>query len=159
MRNLRSMATVAALLMTMAGLAQAQTAPASVNADVMSLHASTTGKKIDPKIGKLPQLKKPPFSQFPSWKLLAKTRLLLAKGAGQSYAVANGSTVTITYKDVVPPAKAGDPVRYAVTATVKKSDGSTPPATVVTALVGEAFFVSAGQYQTGVIMVAVKISP
>ena len=47
--------------------------------EVMVLHATNSGKGIDSAIGKMPELKKPPFSSYDSYALLSKTRLPLSK--------------------------------------------------------------------------------
>src|SRR5262245_51267413 len=47
--------------------------------DVMVLHATNGGKGIDPRIGNMPELKKPPFSSYDSYELLEKKRLPLDK--------------------------------------------------------------------------------
>ncbi|MCC6994383.1 MAG: hypothetical protein IT370_07125 [Deltaproteobacteria bacterium] len=164
MTNLRPAMFAAAaaallLLSASAGAQSAPAAPAALNADLMTLHAHNGKGGIDGKIGKLPQLKKPPFSQFKSWKLLEKSKATLAKDVIAAVRLPNGNVVELNFKAVVMPQKVGDPVKYTVTTLVKKSDGSTMPVGSVTTKAGEVFFVSAGQHLMGVIMVAIKVSP
>ena len=161
MTNLRPamFACAAAAVLMFAASARAQSAPTALNADVMALHAHNGKGGIDGKIGKLPQLKKPPFSQFKSWKLLEKSKATLAKDVITALRLPNGNVVELNFKAVVMPQKVGDPVKYTVTTLVKKADGSSMPVGSVTTKAGEVFFVSAGQHLMGVIMVAIKVSP
>ena len=76
-------AAVAAMMFAAPALAQQptpppareQSAPDVATAHIIVLHATNDGKGIDPSIGKLPQLKQPPFSSYDSYKLLAKKNL------------------------------------------------------------------------------------
>lgn len=160
MTNLRAtMFAACAAVLLLSASAGAQSAPTALQADVMTLHAHNVKGGIDGKIGKLPQLKKPPFSQFKSWKLLEKSKATLAKDVIAAVRLPNGNVVELNFKAVVMPTKTGDPVKYTVTTLVKKADGGSMPVGSVTTKAGEVFFVSAGQHLTGVIMVAIKVSP
>src|SRR5450432_82008 len=51
----------------------------SLAAEVLILHATNDKKGIDPRIGKLPELSKSPFSNYDSYQLLDRVRLPLKK--------------------------------------------------------------------------------
>mgnify|MGYP000057658233 CR=1 FL=1 len=56
----------------------------------MILHATNDGSGIDPKIGKMPELEKPPLSSFNSYKLLDRPKLSLAKGKSTTVKLVTG---------------------------------------------------------------------
>jgi len=147
------------LIGTLAAARAEVAAPPSLNGDAMILYASNDKGGIDGKIGKLPQLKKPPFSQFKSYKLLERAKLTLAKDVAASLSLPSGAVISITYKGVTQPKKAGDPVLAALVATLKKADGSSLPSQGISAKLGDTVFVSGGSFKTGVILVAVKLTP
>ena len=104
--------------------AQAAQAPATLtaNADIMVLHATQVDGvgSIDPRIGSMPQLKKPPFSAYNTYKLLDRKVVPLEKGKAATYALQNGRTLDVTLIDLT-----GDK-RYKVAARIEK-DGKDPP--------------------------------
>src|SRR6185312_16504900 len=55
-------------------------APATVPSEVMVLHATNDNSGIDPKLGKIAALSKPPFSSYNSYRLLTHTVQPLARG-------------------------------------------------------------------------------
>src|SRR4051794_30970204 len=74
-----------------AGVAFAQ-APSTVSALIMVMHATQSdgGGSIDPGIGNMPQLKKPPFSAYNTYKLLDKKVLPLEKGKPVTHSLITG---------------------------------------------------------------------
>src|SRR5689334_778429 len=58
--------------------------------EVLVLHATNSGEGIDSKIGDMPELKKPPFSAYDSYKLLDSARLPLDKEHPQRMRLPNG---------------------------------------------------------------------
>lgn len=139
---------------------QSPPAPTSISADVMVLHGTNDGSGIDPKIGSLPALSKPPLSAYNSYRLLDQTKLALAKGKGSSYKLPTGRDLSIVYKEVIEPSKKGEPRKFVITASIQKPDGKTfLPLLEVNAKPGEWFFVGGQDYKGGGLVVGIKISP
>lgn len=135
-------------------------APGSISSEVIVLHGTNDGSGIDPKIGKMPALSKPPFSSYNSYKLLDEAKLGLAKGKGSSYKLPTGRELSIVYKDTVQPAKPGDPQRFVVTTSIQKADGkSFLPLLEVNAKAGEWFFVGGQEYKGGSLVIGIKVNP
>src|SRR5690348_9964310 len=61
----------------------------TVTAEVIILHATNDGSGIDPKLGKMPELGKPPFSSYNSYKLLDSQKLSVAKGGSSTVKLPN----------------------------------------------------------------------
>jgi len=118
--------------------------------EVLVLHATTQPGpgSIDPSIGNMPQLRRPPFSAFNTYKLLARQSLVLAKGVPTQYALVNGRVLQITLTNVLPGP------RYEIAAAINQPGGgayinllrlTTPP--------NDTFFVAGQQYRGGVIVI------
>ena len=54
---------------------------------------------IDPQIGNLPQLKKPPFSAYNTYKLVSRTSVPLEKGKPQTHTMVNKRVLQVTLID------------------------------------------------------------
>jgi hypothetical protein len=135
-------------------------APASISADVMILHGTNNNTGIDPKLGKMPALSKPPFSSYNSWTLLTQSKLPLDKAKDVPVALPTGRELRIVYKDVIQPQKAGDPLRYVITASIQAPNGkSFLPLVEVNAQAGEMFFVGGQDYKGGSLFIGIKVSP
>src|SRR5690606_37089462 len=59
-------------------------------ADVMVLYANNSKKGIDPRIGNMPELQKPPFSSYDSYELADRARLPLEKEKPRTLELPNG---------------------------------------------------------------------
>jgi hypothetical protein len=136
--------------------AHAGDAPAEITAEVMVLHATNEGKGIDPGIGDLPELKKPPFSSYDTYKLLGKTNHKLAKGKEQDKKLPNDSKLLLTYKDLVP-AKKNEPEKFAVGMKIKKPDDTEFVSSTFHSPKGQYFFVAGPKYKNGVLVIGIKI--
>lgn len=139
-------ALVALLMLGVSDAGAAQT----VTAEVMVLHATQQPGpgSIDPSIGNLPQLKRPPFSAYNTYKLLAKQSLALTKGAPVTYTLVNGRVLQVTLQDVTPDH------RYKVAAAINQPGGTAYLKLLeVTAAPNETFFVAGQQYQGGVLII------
>jgi hypothetical protein len=136
--------------------AQPVQAPAAIhaNADIMVLHATQVdgAGSIDPRIGSMPQLKKPPFSAYNTYKLLDRKVVPLEKGKPSTYALQNGRTLDVTLIDV-----AGDK-RYKVSARINK-DGKDYLKSEVTAAANEPFFVAGQSHQGGILVLGITLRP
>jgi hypothetical protein len=131
----------------------------TVKAEVIILHATNAGKGIDPTIGKLPELLKPPFSSYDTYKLIEKGELELPKGAAaKEKALPDGGKLGLSLKDIFPGKKRGEPTRYLLSASLHKPDGKAfLPALDVNAAQGEYFFMAGQKYQGGILVIGVRI--
>ena len=138
----------------------APAAPASISSEVMILHATNDGSGIDPRLGNMPALSKPPFSSYNSYTLLDQTSAPLAKGTAAPLKLPTGRELRLVYKDVIEPQKAGDARRYVITASIQKADGkSFLPLVEVNAKAGEMFWVGGQEYKGGSLFIGIKVSP
>lgn len=162
-------APVAALCVTLGAPAPAEAqqpppagarAETSVPAEIIILHATNDGTGIDPKIGKMPELGKPPFSSYNSYKLLERSKSQLVQGKASETKLPNGRTISATLKAVTPPKKEGDAKRYVVSASIQKADGkSFLPLLEVNARAGESFFVAGQSHKGGILVIGIKVAP
>jgi len=124
--------------------------PQTVTAEVMVLHATQQPGpgSIDPSIGNMPQLKRPPFSAYNTYKLLAKQSLSLTKGTPATYTLVNGRVLQVTLQDITPDH------RFKVAAAINQPGGNAYIKLLeVTAAPNETFFVAGQQYQGGVLII------
>ena len=75
-----------------------------VNAEVMVLVGTDLpgGGSIDPAIGHLPQLKKPPLSAYNTYRLVDKRTLPLELGKSETYTLVNGRVLQVTFVETTP---------------------------------------------------------
>jgi hypothetical protein len=138
----------------------AHPAPASISTEVMVLHGTNDNSGIDPKIGKIPALSKPPFSSYNSYKLLDGSKVALDKGKITPLKLPTGRELQLTFKDVVQPQKPGEPLRFVVSASIQKADGkSFLPNVEVNAKAGEWFFVGGQEYKGGSLVIGIRVNP
>lgn len=136
----------------------AQDAACAVSAEVIILHATNDGSGIDPKLGRMPELSKPPFSSYNSYKLNDTVKVCLSKGKAETVKLPTGRDLQINLKDVIEPAKKGDPRRFVVGASIQKPDGKTfLPLLEVNAKAGENFFVAGQTYKGGILVIGIKL--
>lgn len=132
--------------------------PTSVGAEVMVLHATQTAGagSIDPQIGNLPQLKKPPFSAYNTYKLLDRKALVLEKSKPISYTMVNKRVLQVTLEEITADN------RYKVAAAINQP-GGTGDAFLklleVTAAPNETFFVAGQTYEGGILVIGITIKP
>lgn len=147
------------------GPAPAQTAtpaPAAACAkmEVVVLHATNDGTGIDAKIGKIPELSKPPFSSYNSYKQLDRPKLNVCQGKQVSTKLPNGRDMAVDLKKIIAPAKKGDPTRYVVSTSIQKPGGNTfLPLLEVNAKADEWFFVAGQTYKGGILVIGIKVLP
>lgn len=133
-------------------------AAAEVKAEVIVLHATNDGKGIDPTIGKIPALEKPPFSAYNTYKLLERADLKLPKGEAKDKDLPDGGKLFVTFKDVVKGKKAGEPDKFVLSASLNKADKKTfLPGVEVNAQKGEWFFIAGQKYKNGILVIGIKI--
>ena len=135
-------------------------APAAISSEVMILHATNDNSGIDPRIGNIPALSKPPFSSYNSYKLLDRTATPLKKGEAAPLKLPTGRELRLVYKDVIQAQKQGDPPRYVITASIEAANGNSfLPLVEVNAKPGEVFWVGGQEYKGGSLFIGIKVSP
>jgi hypothetical protein len=143
-----------------AGPAQAASADAGVTkvpVTVMVLHATNTDGGIDPQIGSLPELKKPPFSSYNTYKLIARNEIELTQAQPATTMLPNKRELRTALTGVLE-----NNQRYRISTSISQphQDAGTKrflPLLEVTAKSGETFFVAGQSYQGGVLVVGIKV--
>ena len=122
-------------------------------AEVLILHATNEKKGIDPRIGKLPELAKAPFSTYDSYELVDRARLPLKKDDPQNLKLPNGRTFQVRLLEV--PQK--DSVR--LSASINRPNGKEfLPLLEVKAHVGQAFIVAGQSYKKGILVLVIRVA-
>ena len=132
----------------------AQTQP--VKTEVMVLHATQQpgAGSIDPQIGNLPQLKRPPFSAYNTYKLISRNDLLLEKGKSQTQTLANGRILQVTLNDIT------QDKRFKIAAAINQPNGKDFLRLLeVNAGPNETFFVAGQSYQNGILVIGITVKP
>jgi hypothetical protein len=127
-----------------------------VNAEIMVLFATQVEGhgSIDPAIGNLPQLKKPPLSAYNTYKLLDKRSLAIQMGASSTYTLANGRVLQVSF--VEPTAEHG----FHVKAAINQPGGNAYLKLLeLTAKANEPFFVGGQSFNGGSILLAITLRP
>jgi hypothetical protein len=133
---------------------------APVPAEVVILHATNDGSGIDPKLGKMPELSKPPFSSYNSYKLLERVNLSLGKTKSTTTKLPNDRVLMVSLKEVILPKKKDEPRRFVVSASIQKPGGKTfLPLLEVNATAGETFFVAGQSHKGGILVIGIKVIP
>lgn len=124
----------------------------SLVAEVLILHATNEQKGIDPRIGKLPELGKPPFSNYDSYQVLDRARLPLKKDAPQNQKLPNGRTLQVRLLDELGP----DTVR--LSASINRPSGKDfLPLLEVKAHAGQAFIVAGQSHKKGILVLVIRV--
>ena len=120
--------------------------------EVLILHATNEQKGIDPRIGKLPELGKPPFSNYDSYQVLDRARLPLKKDAPQNLKLPNGRTLQVRLLEELGP----DAVR--LSASINRPSGKEfLPLLEVKAHVGQAFIVAGQSHKKGILVLVIRV--
>lgn len=128
-----------------------------IKSEVIILHATNDNSGIDPKIGKMPELEKPPFSTYNSYKLLEKAELKLPKGEAKEHKLPDGGKLKVTFKELLKSKKKDDPAKYSLATSIEKSDGKEFANIAVSALQGNYFFIAGQKYKGGVLVIGIKV--
>ena len=132
----------------------------AVATEFLVLHGTNDGSGIDPKIGKMAELSKPPFSAYNSYKLLEKSTASASKSKASTTKLPNGAVLKVTLKDIIEPKKKGDVKKYVMSASIQKPGGNTDlPLLEVNAKAGETFFVAGQNYKGGILVIGIKVNP
>jgi hypothetical protein len=128
---------------------------ASANVEVTVLHATNAdgGGSIDPAIGPMPALQKPPFSAYNTYKLVTpRTTIVVSRSAPTTTKLPNGRVLQITLRDVV------QANRYRIATSINQPGGTTfLPLLEVTTPAGDPFFVAGQAYQGGMLVIGIKV--
>lgn len=125
--------------------------PATLYAEVTVLHATNSGKGIDPRIGQMPELRKPPFSAYDTYVLLERTRLPLVKDNPRQLKLPNGRVLETALRERV----SADEVRFS--AAVTKPNGKEfLPLLEVKARIGQRFVVAGQSHKKGILVLVIR---
>jgi hypothetical protein len=128
--------------------------------EIMVLLGTNSKKGIDPRIGDMPELKKPPFSAYDSYELLTdpplpasgKARLELKKDDPKTIRLPNGRVLQLRLLEVLPK----DSVR--ISASINQPGGKAfLPLLEVKAKVGEKFIVAGQNYRRGMLTLVIRV--
>lgn len=129
------------------GAAEAQT----FFAEVTILYATNDKKGIDPRIGRMPELEKPPFSAYDSYAFLDRTRLPLNKVEPKTLKLPNGRLLATKLVEVLAP----DVVR--LSASITQPNGKEfLPLLEVKAKLGQPFIVAGQSYERGILVLVIR---
>ncbi|WP_394843071.1 hypothetical protein LZC95_39220 [Pendulispora brunnea] len=145
---------IPAVIVTTSSVAHAE-AEDSANVEILVLHATQQAGAgaIDPSIGNLPQLKKPPFSSFNTYKLLDRKGITLKKGQPIEYALVDGRKLNLVLLEKTP-----KPERYRLAASIDASKGEAFLKKIeVTASPNEPFFVAGQSHKGGILVLGIAI--
>lgn len=127
-------------------------APLSYSIEVLVLHATNSGQGIDKRVDDMPELKKPPFSAYDSYQLLAKKRLPLVLGDPKTYRLPNGRILKTDLKEK----PQGE--TFKISASINQPKGKAfLPLLEVRAGLGQAFIVAGQSYKSGILVLVLKV--
>ena len=120
------------------------------------LHATNTDGGIDPKIGEMPHLRKPPFSAYNTYRLIDRQFVTLTETQPAISILPNKRVLKTSLLGVVHKGK------YRISASINQPRPDAGgqgflPLLEVTARSGETFFVAGQSYQGGVLFVGIKV--
>jgi hypothetical protein len=127
-----------------------------INADVMIMLATQVdgGSFIDPLIGTMPQLTKPPFSAYNNYRLLDRKMLPLEPGKAATYKLVNDRVLQVTYIEQTPDR------RHHVSAAINQPGGKAFLKLLeVKAAPNETFFVGGQSFKGGSLVLAITMRP
>ena len=123
-------------------------------AELVVAHGTNTGKGIDPKLARHKELKSPPFSSYDSYSMLQEASEVLELKRPTALKLPEGRELTIQLDKVEE--KGGKPIRFTVTATIKKAGGE--ESTVqVKARPNVMFFVAGQRYKGGILVLGMRV--
>jgi hypothetical protein len=128
-----------------------------VHAEIMVLYATTVPGPgaIDPAIGKMPQLTKPPFSVFNTYRLIDKRVIPLELGKSGPYTLPNGRVLQVTFIEPTPEK------RFHIKVAINQpgGNGSYLKLLEVTAEPNDPFFVAGQPYKDGILVLGISLRP
>ena len=130
--------------------------PASVNAEVVLLHGTNNGTGIDPRIGRLPALIKPPFSAYNSYDLIRREAMPLHLNHATVTKLPNHGDLVVTFQGVAPQ-HAGETRKYVVNVSIQRRGATILPLLQVNAVAGETLFAAVPGYRGGVLVIGIRV--
>jgi hypothetical protein len=130
--------------------------PAPVTAELLLLHGTNNNTGIDPKLGRIPALSKPPFSAYNSYDLLKREALELFLNRAATTRLPNKGELVVTYQGAT---HRGGPKKYIVDLSIQRHGSAILPLLQVNANAGEMLFAAVPGYRGGVLVIGVKIVP
>jgi hypothetical protein len=125
--------------------------PAEFYADIMVLHATNAKKGVDPRIGSMPELDKPPFSSYDSYELLDRQKLALEREAPRTLKLPNSRILRTQLVQVL----SKDTVR--LSASINQPNGKEfLPLLEVKAKLGQAFIVAGQSHRQGILVLVIR---
>lgn len=132
----------------------------AITIQLVIMHATQAdgGGSIDPHIGKMPHLTKPPFSAFNTYKLLDRLDIQVTRGRSTPCELVNGRTMHVTLQDVTSEG------RFLIGAAINQVVSPTQPPGLrkiaeLSASPGEPFFVAGLPHQGGILVIGFTVKP
>jgi len=130
----------------------APSARAKHEVQVLVLHATNAGKGIDKRIREMPELRRPPFSSYDTYRLVGEHSVPLVENQPRSVRLPNGRVLRTELKQIL----ADGYVR--LLAAVNQPGGKDfLPLLEVKAKVGQAFIVAGQKYQGGILVLVIRV--
>jgi hypothetical protein len=120
--------------------------------ELLVLHATHGKPELDPRVADLDELKKPPFSSYERYRLIDRAKLPLVKGAPKTRRLPNGRVLRTELAGVVD----GDIVRL-VASINQPGAADFLPLLEVRAKVGQRFIVAGQRYQSGILVLVLRV--
>jgi hypothetical protein len=139
--------------------APTQGARDGVAAEIILLHGTNNGTGIDPRLGRIPALSRPPFSSFNSYDLLRRESLSLSRVQPATTKLPNRSDLVVSYQGTLNGPKAGDPKKHVVSLSIQRQGSMILPLLQVNANAGETLFAAVPGYKGGVLVIGIKVTP
>jgi hypothetical protein len=130
----------------------------SAKVEVLVLHATSGGTGIDPKLGDMPELKKPPFSSYDSYRLLDQSELVLEQGTASAKPLPDKGKLTLTLKEIVLAKKKDELDKFVLNASIVKPDDKPfLPSLDVNAHAKERLFIAGQKYDKGILVIVLRV--
>ncbi len=160
-RSLCALAAISLLCPTLAaepnaapsGEAKPKPAAATFSAEVLVLHATNSKKGIDPRIGAMPELRKPPFSSYDSYQLLERSKVGLELHNPKTLRLPNGRVLETRLLELL----SADAVR--LSASINHPGGKEfLPLLEVKAKLGQSFIVAGQRHRQGILVLVIRVT-
>ena len=126
--------------------------PAKHAIEVMVLHATNSKKGIDKRIGKMPELKKPPFSAYDSYEFLSLSKLPAVQGQAKTVRLPNKRVLKTTLLQALPKNS------FRISASVNQPGGKDfLPLLEVKAKLGQRFILAGQSYKGGILVLVLRL--
>jgi hypothetical protein len=120
--------------------------------ELLVLHATHGKPELDPRVSDLDELKKPPFSSYERYRLIDRAKLPLVKGAPKTRRLPNGRVLRTELAGMVET----DVVRL-VASINQPGAADFLPLLEVKAKIGQRFIVAGQRYQSGILVLVLRV--